>query len=85
MTKESKKESFEASLKKLEECVRSLESGEKGLEESLAVFEKGVSLARDLGHRLEEAKHKVEVLVKEGGGTLIKKRLSEESLEEDSN
>ena len=84
MSKESKKESFESSLKKLEECVRSLESGEKGLEESLAVFEKGVSLARELGHRLEDAKHKVEVLVKEGSG-VVKKPLQEKSLDEDKN
>jgi exodeoxyribonuclease VII small subunit len=83
MTKETKKESFEAALKKLEECVRSLESGEKGLEESLAVFEKGVGLARDLGHRLEEAKQKVEALVKDGG-SFSKKSLHEEALEENT-
>ena len=61
------KESFESSLKQLEELVENLESGEKGLEESLALFEKGVSLAKELTERLEEAKQKIEVLTRENG------------------
>ncbi len=66
--KEPKKESFEASLKKLENYVQALEAGDKGIEESLEVFEKGVSLARELSQRLEEAKQKVEVLAKTDSG-----------------
>lgn len=69
MTKMSngKKESFESSLKNLEELVRALEAGDKGLEESLELFEKGVSLSKTLTKQLEEAKHKVEVLTMENG------------------
>lgn len=70
MTKTAKKdikEGFESSLEKLESLVRELESGEKGLEESLDIFEKGVTLAKTLTKQLEEAKNKVEVLTKEGG------------------
>lgn len=63
----AKKETFETSLGNLEELVRQLESGEKGLEESLEVFEKGVTLAKNLSKQLEEAKTKVEVLTKENG------------------
>ncbi|MBI5881492.1 MAG: exodeoxyribonuclease VII small subunit [Elusimicrobia bacterium] len=79
MTKKpGSKESFEASLETLETILRELETGEKGLEDSLALFEKGVGLARTLTAQLEEAKHKVEVLVKEGKtGTLTKKPLDE--------
>lgn len=62
-----KKESFESSLEDLESLVRELETGEKPLEESLALFEKGVGLAKGLAQQLEQAKHKVEVLVKEAG------------------
>lgn len=76
MQKTSKKEAFESSLQKLEELVRQLESGEKGLEESLEMFEKGVTLAKTLAKQMEEAKHKVEVLTKEGG------RLSRKAFEE---
>jgi exodeoxyribonuclease VII small subunit len=63
----AKKESFEDSLASLEDLVRQLESGEKGLEESLTVFEKGITLAKTLTKQLEEAKHKVEVLTQENG------------------
>lgn len=76
MTKTAKKESFEISLEKLETLVRQLETGEKGLEESLTLFEKGVSLAKTLTTQLEDAKHKVELLTKEGGA-LKRKNLTE--------
>ncbi|MBI4375162.1 MAG: exodeoxyribonuclease VII small subunit [Elusimicrobia bacterium] len=65
--KESPKESFEESLQALEALVRQLESGEKGLEDSLQLFEKGIGLAKTLTKRLEEAKTKVELLTKENG------------------
>ena len=67
-----KTESFEDCLRSLEELVRELEAGDKGLEDSLALFEKGVALAKDLSRRLEEAKTKVEALSKDGG-KLVKK------------
>lgn len=66
MTKE-KSAGFEKSLESLEELVRELENGDKGLEESLVLFEKGVVLAKDLTKRLEEAKTKVEALAADGG------------------
>ena len=72
MTKTPKAENFESSLAALEELVRELEGGDKGLEESLALFEKGVVLAKDLTKRLEEAKTKVEALAADGG-KLVKK------------
>jgi exodeoxyribonuclease VII small subunit len=69
---DAKNETFEGSLTALEELVRELEGGDKGLEESLALFEKGVVLAKDLTKRLEEAKTKVEALAADGG-KLVKK------------
>ena len=69
--------SFEKSLESLEELVRELESGDKGLEESLALFEKGVTLSKELSKRLEEAKTTVEALSKEGG-KLVKKPFAPE-------
>ncbi|MBI5631565.1 MAG: exodeoxyribonuclease VII small subunit [Elusimicrobia bacterium] len=74
--KTPKKEPFETSLEKLEEIVRQLECGEKGLEQSLELFEKGVVLAKELSRQLEEAKRKVEVLSKENG------KLSRKAFEE---
>lgn len=76
--KTAAKESFESSLETLEGILRELETGEKGLEDSLALFEKGVGLAKALTAQLEEAKHKVEVLVKEGKtGAITRKPLDE--------
>lgn len=72
MAKEPKAETFEKSLESLEELVRELEAGDKGLDESLALFEKGVTLSKELAKRLEDAKTKVEALSKEGG-KLVKK------------
>ena len=72
MTKNTKAETFEGSLTALEELVRELEGGDKGLEDSLALFEKGVVLAKELTKRLEEAKTKVEALAADGG-KLVKK------------
>lgn len=67
MSKTAKKESFEGSLETLEGIVKQLEAGDKGLEESLELFEKGVTMAKALTRQLEDAKRKVSVLVKEGG------------------
>ncbi len=72
MSKTPKAESFEKSLESLEELVRELEAGDKGLDESLALFEKGVTLSKELSKRLEDAKTKVEALSKENG-KLVKK------------
>ena len=77
MTKAPKAGTFEKSLETLEELVRELEAGDKGLDESLALFEKGVMLAKDLSKRLEEVKTTVESLSKEGG-KLVKKPFAPE-------
>jgi exodeoxyribonuclease VII small subunit len=67
MPKKDDKPDFESSLEKLEGIVHELESGDKGLEQSLQLFEQGVTLAKGLTTQLEDAKRKVEVLTKEGG------------------
>ena len=61
---------FETSLKRLEEIVAELESGELGLEQSLKLFEEGVKLARVCNARLEEAERKVEILLKDKAGKM---------------
>lgn len=69
---------FEAALKRLEEIVSELESGELGLEQSLKLFEEGVKLARVCNARLEEAERKVEVLLKDKSGRMTAKPFEEE-------
>lgn len=56
----------------LERIIRSLESGEMELEESLASYTRGVELLRSLRERLADAEQKVSVLLSDvDGGTLV--------------
>jgi exodeoxyribonuclease VII small subunit len=63
----SKELKFEDHLKRLEQIVDQLENKEAPLDQSLALFEEGVKLARACQKTLEEAKKKVDILVKETG------------------
>jgi len=62
--------SFESSLKELEQIVQQLEGGDLPLERSLELFEQGVRLSRECQRRLDEAEHKVEILLKGSDGTV---------------
>jgi exodeoxyribonuclease VII small subunit len=50
-------------MKRLAEIVERLESGELTLEQSLVLFEEGVTLSRMAQTKLEEAQKKVEQLI----------------------
>ena len=72
---------FEEQLKTLETVVERLEKGELALEESLALFEQGVSLSDACKKELEAAEGRVEVLLQRGRG---EQRVAEDLvLEED--
>mgnify|MGYP006267610379 CR=1 FL=1 len=64
---------FDIALARLEEIVQELEKGELPLEQSLKLFEEGVKLARICTARLEDAERKVEILLKDKAGNIIKK------------
>jgi len=68
MAKELK---FEEMMKKLEQIVDELESGDMPLEESLKKYEEGVKLIQACRKRLDETKRKVEVLIKKDGKTVL--------------
>lgn len=51
----SPERTFEQALTELEQHVRRLESGDLPLEEALALFEAGVTLARECHERLDKA------------------------------
>ena len=52
--------SFEEALGKLEAIVQSLEEGKVGLEESLALYEKGAKLLKQGHELLADAEHRIE-------------------------
>ena len=59
---------FEASLKKLETLVETMEAGELSLEESLNAFQEGIELTRAGQKALTEAEQKVALLVTTSAG-----------------
>lgn len=61
---------FEKALERLEEIVEKMETGYLGLDESLALFEEGIRLARTCESRLSEVEKKVEELLEEDSGQL---------------
>lgn len=68
---------FEECLSRLEQIVGALETGHLSLEESLRVFEEGVTLARQCARYLEEAEQKIELLTRDETGALTTRPLGE--------
>jgi len=61
---------FESALKELEQIVEQLEDSELPLDDALKLFEKGIKLSQFCSVRLDDAEQKVELLLKDAGGTL---------------
>ena len=61
---------FETALKRLEEIVRKLESGELPLDSALELFEEGIQLSRFCSSTLERAERRVEILLKTENGQM---------------
>ena len=62
---------FEKAMKKLEEIVQELETGELTLEESLKKFQEGVKLSKFCSSKLDETEKKVTLLLKDHHGNLV--------------
>lgn len=60
-------ERYEEIVKRLDQVVAQLESGQLSLEDSLKAFEEGVGLVRKGEARLTEAEKRVELLLSEVG------------------
>ena len=58
---------FEQAMKRLEEIVTQLESGEAPLDKSMALFEEGTKLSAFLSKTLDEAEQKVLMIQKQDG------------------
>lgn len=67
------KKNFEKSLGELEEIVEKLERGEMSLDESIEIFQKGVTLSKDLSKMLDEIEKKITILVENENGEVIEK------------
>ena len=63
-------QNFEKALAELENIVDKMEKGGLALNESLALFEKGVKLARFLREELGKAEKKISILLEDNKGEM---------------
>lgn len=73
----AKKMTYEQSVQRLDEIVRSMEKGDAPLEEALKLFEEGSALIAACGKMLDEAEQKVVKLKKGPDGEPIELPLEE--------
>lgn len=64
---------FEEAMARLEEIVRSLESGSAPLDKSLELFEEGVSLVKMCNSQLDNVEQRIKILAKNEDGELCEK------------
>ncbi len=67
-TKKTKKDSLETSLARLEEIVDVLERGDVALDDAVALYEEGMTLAKESAERLKAAELKIKKLSKDIDG-----------------
>lgn len=60
-------EKFETKLKKLEEIVTKLESGDIDIEENLKLFQEGMKLGKDCRRMLDDMEQKVSLVLSSDG------------------
>ena len=75
---------YEEALKRLEKLVAELDKSELDLETRLKKFEEGTKLARILLKKLDQAKKKVELLVKTNVGEASLVPFDDDTLDEDA-
>jgi exodeoxyribonuclease VII small subunit len=73
---------FEEALKKLEKIVDELENGDLSLDEALKKYQEGLELSRQCSQRLDSAKKKIDVLVKNKKGEFELKGLDEAEIKD---
>ncbi len=61
------KKNFESALAKLEQIATELEAGDLPLESSLKKFDEGIQLVQFCSGKLEEAKNRVDLLLRKDG------------------
>lgn len=66
--KQADGQSFEASLKRLEAIVESLESGEVPLEKAMELYEEGIRLSKLCGEKLRATELRLKKLSKDSEG-----------------
>ena len=69
---------FEESMLRLEQIVKTMETGDISLEESLKLFQEGTELARSCGKILEDAKLQVTTVLAGADGAPVEEEFHDE-------
>ena len=69
---------FEASMQRLEQIVRTMERGDAPLEESLKLFQEGTELVRNCGKLLENAQLQVNKIMTAPDGSPVEEEFIHE-------
>jgi exodeoxyribonuclease VII small subunit len=69
---------FEASMVRLEQIVRTMERGDAPLEESLKLFQEGTELVRNCGKLLDEAELQVKKIMTAPDGSPLEEAFTDE-------
>ena len=71
-------QTFEASMTRLEQIVRTMERGDAALEESLKLFQEGTELIRCCGKMLDEAELQVKKIMTAPDGSPVEEAFTDE-------
>jgi exodeoxyribonuclease VII small subunit len=74
---------FEKAMKKLEQIVRDLESGDQPLEKAIKRFEEGVQLSKFCSEKLDGTEQRITLLLKDQTGNVFEKPFISEIEPED--
>ena len=74
---------FEEALKKLEKIVQELEDGDLPLDEACEKYEEGIRLSKACAKKLEQAKKRVEILLKNEDGSIELKEFDQRKAQEE--
>jgi len=77
------KQTFEKAMKRLEQIVQELESGEQPLEKAIKKFEEGVQLSKFCSRKLDETEKKITILLQDQEGNVFEKPFTSGSESED--
>ena len=73
-----KNQTFETATQRIEEIIKLLEKGNSSLDESLKLYEEGISLVRFCNEALDSAEIKIKTLTMSNSGELVEKDFSED-------
>ncbi|MFH1189691.1 MAG: exodeoxyribonuclease VII small subunit [Candidatus Omnitrophota bacterium] len=74
---------FEEALKKLEKIVQELEDGDLPLDEACEKYEEGIRLSKACAKKLEQARKRVEILLKNEDGSVELREFDERKAQEE--